>query len=273
MIVSDSVDAGAADKVLVAGDVHGNLARLLDVMRTAARLGITRVVQVGDFWIYDPQELVKFRRAADSVARDFGVRVTVDFVDGNHEGYNILDPSADGPVEFVPGLVYHPRGTTWEFGGRTFGAFGGAVSTDQQWRTEGKNWWATEVASVRDYRRALHMGRVDVLVSHDVPQFAYRQLEASVTGYRTDEDSWFNRCLVADVVAATRPSLVVHGHFHEAATGHYDLDGNNVDVVSLHRCDDWGALHSGEHVRVVDLSDLSTMSVPDYADSLDLDRW
>jgi hypothetical protein len=69
-------------------------------------------------------------------------------------------------------LDWADRGAVWEWCGVRFDAFGGAVSIDQEWRTAGLSWWATEEIKDAEVDRLIDRagpGGVDVLLTHDAP--------------------------------------------------------------------------------------------------------
>lgn len=109
------------------------------------------------------------------------------FVDGNHEDFNILD-SFDtedmfgGKVQVVPGyphIIHFMRGEVYDLpvsDGETARCFvmGGAQSFDRSRRIENYDWWAREMPSDEEYRRAKAnledaAWSVDYVFTHEVP--------------------------------------------------------------------------------------------------------
>jgi predicted phosphodiesterase len=84
------------------------------------------------------------------------------FIDGNHENFENLNsaPVTDmfgGKVGVIAKDIYHlKRGYIYTIEDKTFFAFGGAVSIDKAYRTEGVSWWKEEIPSKAEYNRALN---------------------------------------------------------------------------------------------------------------------
>ena len=95
------------------------------------------------------------------------------YLDGNHENHALLAsyPVVDfcgGKAHQIKESVYHlMRGEIYEIDGKTFFIFGGAASHDRHHRTEGKNWWAEEVASLAEMKHgAENLAKVDDTVDY-----------------------------------------------------------------------------------------------------------
>lgn len=254
-------------RLLVAGDIHGDGAWFESLCRRAAALECDAVLQLGDFG-YWPHEQggVKFLRRLSSAAAKFGQSVF--WIDGNHENHARLGALIGGgrsPVEIASRCWHLPRGYRWTWRGVRFGALGGAFSMDWRSRRPGISWWPEEVTTASDVETLGH-DRLEVLVTHEAP--AGVPLEGAslppADQARTDEV----RTLVADAVKATRPDLVLHGHWHrrhafelawpvaggdELRWGHTRVEGLASNVEHDHRS--WGVLDldplrfaGGEHV-------------------------
>ena len=220
-------------KLLFAGDWHGDEIWAEGVLTTAAAQGIDWVVQVGDFGFGfyrlgdDPTEpgdwapRCPFARHVSALAVDTGVPVV--FIDGNHDNQVLLARLAEtrdpaGSEGFVPvedHLFWAPRGHRWKWDGLGFGALGGGYSVDRRWRTKGLDFWSEEVTTPAEVTR-LGRAPLEVLVTHDGPVIpdSFEPLP-NPTHRKADEAS---RAQVAAAVAATRPRLVVHGHWHHRYT-------------------------------------------------------
>lgn len=109
--------------------------------------------------------------------------VTVLFVDGNHENFDLLNAYPiemwnDGKVHKIAGNVIHlMRGQVYDIDGKTFFTFGGATSIDRAWRTEGISWWPQEVpadADIVEANRNLEKAgfKVDYIVTHSCDEKA-----------------------------------------------------------------------------------------------------
>jgi len=232
-------------KLLFAGDWHGDEDWAAEVITTAAVQGVDWVVQVGDFGFGfyrlgdDPAEpgdwapRCPFARDVSALAADAGVPVV--FIDGNHDNQVLLarlaetrGRAAEGFVPVEDHLYWAPRGHRWEWDGVRLGALGGGYSVDRRWRTKRLDFWSEEVTTPSDVAR---LGRdpLDVLVAHDGPVIpaSFKPLP-NPTHRKADEAS---RAQVAAAVTATRPRLVVHGHWHHRYTAERS-DGTRVEGLA-----------------------------------------
>ena len=136
----------------------------------AAR-GIKHLVVLGDFgflwpghnWGIDLDKLSRRLTMAGQILA---------FVDGNHEGFDILlkFPIADDGLRWIrPNIVHIPRGyrTVLE-SGATLAALGGANSVDIGHRVLGRSVWSEESVTEVDLA-ALGHHRADILIGHDAP--------------------------------------------------------------------------------------------------------
>ena len=103
------------------------------------------------------------------------------FIDGNHENHAALDSY---PVEewhggkihrITDSIIHLMRGQIFNIEGTTFFTFGGAESTDKEYRTENLSWWARELPSAAEYEEALLNldkcgGKVDYILTHCAPE-------------------------------------------------------------------------------------------------------
>jgi hypothetical protein len=200
-------------RLLVAGDVHGNVGWFRRVCDLAAQHDCDAVLQLGDFgyWPHAPEGLRFLKHVSHHATR---VDVDIHWIDGNHENHvalRDLPRRADGFVAVTSRCLYIPRGHRWTWSGVRFGALGGAFSIDWRDRTPGHSWWPEEVTTAADVE-TLGTAPLDVLVAHDaptgVPLESYRlPAEDEV---RSDEV----RRLVRAATAATLPQLLLHGHWH-----------------------------------------------------------
>ena len=205
-----------AERVLLAGDWHGNADWAEACTAAAAEAGCPVVLQLGDFGLW-PGRADEYLDRVDGAAERAGVAVV--WIDGNHEDHDALDRWRDraGPTGLVPmrpHVTWAPRGTRWTWSGMRFGALGGAVSIDRFLRREGVNWWPQEAVAPADVER-LGDGPLDVLVTHAAPAAVTfpvpprLRLPAAIVA-----DARAGRALLHDAVHRTRPRLVVHGHHH-----------------------------------------------------------
>jgi predicted phosphodiesterase len=241
------------ERLMLCGDTHGDMPHLRWLIEQADALdadgGTTQMVQLGDFgfvWssMAKVQMLSEYLEAHD---RDLW------FIDGNHEGFDLLGSlanlNATEPCPIAPRVTYLPRGATFEWAGKRFLTFGGAVSVDQAARTPGIDWWPEEVITDRQVQRVIDSGATaDVVLSHDVPWVAGPLSDhlMDLVDYKLDRASKGNRTRLAQVVEAVGARMVIHGHYHLR----YEAKAHGVALVGLgcnyHRHDSYTVLHAAD---------------------------
>jgi hypothetical protein len=211
-------------RVLVAGDTHGDLDWWEDVLLPAAVDGQADVIaQLGDFgyWPYaHDRESQAYVGWLSGQLEQRGL-MTV-FIDGNHEDFRALGklrPGPDGFVAITDRIYWAPRGHRWVWSGVRFLALGGAYSIDRAYRRLGApsfGWFEEEVISSQQAGTAKAGGSCDVLLTHDAPEGMVPYLFPE-GGLMADPPAGVNRQAVQAVMEATRPSLLLHGHYHRPA--------------------------------------------------------
>lgn len=239
-------------RVALVGDSHANEKWTRRVIEGLAADGVDMVVQLGDFGWWPQKWFAKNVSRAAVIAG-----ITVCFIDGNHEDHEHLRFCADlrspdrepaDPVEMYPSLWYLPRGCAWEWHGVRFRALGGAFSVDHGVRTPGYDLFpAEEVPSYSDAERAISAGPADVLLCHDHPALGYRLKGLPIPDV-DERTSAQVRQLLAEVVKAIQPKVVVHGHWHRA----YQTERDGITITGLD-CDG-----TDQAVAVLDLDTLKT---------------
>jgi Icc-related predicted phosphoesterase len=217
-------------KVAFVGDTHANVARMRKVLGRVHNAGVNTMIQVGDFGYWPKDRLgLQFLMATSKHAVE--KEIEIHWVDGNHEDHEDLGYfPEDDPVEIYPNVIWHPRGTVSEMGGKRILWMGGAVSVDKPYRTPGVSWFENEVPSQKQWDRAFSHEQVDIVVAHDAPA------EAPMRGMpdhfirddllRASNNMQKQLSLLAGWV---RPSLYVHGHWHERAS--YEVLGMRVESL------------------------------------------
>ena len=221
-------------KLLLIGDVHGDVGFLRRTYAHAAHLGADRAVLLGDVGLgWDRRmfkgtggrlECIVVHALADLVAAS-GIPALV--LDGNHENFDWLGdeldartPQPDGTVELAPGVAYVPRGTLLVLDGLRVLALGGAVSLDRLERVPGRSWWPQEAITRADVDRAAQQGPADLLLTHDAPAettAAHVGLLTAIWGEALVRETWDNSVLVSEVLAHCRAGRLIHGHVHRRA--------------------------------------------------------
>lgn len=206
------------NRVGLMGDAHGSGQFIFNSFSWFHKRGVKDVVQLGDFWYYEPLELVKLSRMAKKFDINFH------FIDGNHEFFPFLNEKAeeakiDGkpqPVELWEKVTYLPRGVRGSIGDKTFLAMGGAVSIDREYRVMGESWFFEEVPSKEDVDNGTIGDPVDILLTHDIPnecRSPYTVNKFFGEGIEADKRLYNDR--ITEVYRYHQPELVAHGHYHK----------------------------------------------------------
>lgn len=214
------------NKILVAGDFHGNWVHGLNVIQHAFYSDVDTIVHVGDFtWVECDATRHYMTTLSDALA-DAGINLY--WIDGNHDPLLEIqqwmyvtggEPYTDGRY---PNITYLPRCFRWTWWGQEWLALGGAVSVDRHMRSEGRSWWPEETITDEQMNRAMAGGPVDIMVTHDAPT------GVSIPGIPDDpltdtRGHWpmseliaarKHRDRLATVVDAVQPKMLLHGHYH-----------------------------------------------------------
>ena len=223
------------DRVIVAGDWHGNTNRAGGVISSAGTREIPVVIQLGDFGFWVPgSNTDAYLDTVEKVCSRFGV--TLLWVDGNHEDHLTLNtlPLNDFGVRPIREHIFHlPRGFRWIWHGRTWMALGGAHSVDKHLRSPGRSWWPEEYLSDADLQRAISGGPVDMIVAHDCPDRVDIPGLAPAGFFPAAQiaDSEAHRYLVGTVVDATTPGVLFHGHYHRRYNAVRSLPGGGQTAI------------------------------------------
>lgn len=237
------------NRVLVAGDWHGNTEWAVKVIRLADELlageHVKVIIHLGDFGIWPGANGAEYLGAVSEALADD--RHELLFIDGNHEDFGWLDVVEAGkrhpdgsihpPHSIAPSVWWMPRGYRWEWHGRTWLAVGGGVSLDRVIRTEGRNWWPQEEITDEQEAAIIKGGHADVMISHDRP--------SGVVHTFPDRPSWWDPRDIARserheermqrIVDAVRPSHLIHGHLHRCYGRTCDFGYGPVRVTGLNR--------------------------------------
>lgn len=244
-------------RILIAGDIHGNLHWVDWLYKQAAEYECDAIFQLGDFgyWEHEPKGI----RFLDYIERRAAEVFNIPFywLDGNHENHILLwnkysETNAEGFVPVRSEVFYSPRGHTWEWHGKKFLTVGGAYSVDINYRTVGKSWWPTESIDNDDVAKASAVGKVDILLSHDVPDgvdIAKHFMLQRGTFLKNIRECERERKQLRRVVDAVEPEIVYHGHYHLRYNDFLTLDNGKVIPVSGLACDEMG----NESALVLDL--------------------
>lgn len=213
--------------VVVAGDWHANIDFVSKAIPSIAReaAGVRTVLHVGDFGIWADAHGRKYLDAVDFWCTRAGIsRVLV--TPGNHEDWGWLDREFNAqpgvPVALSSVVEVLPRGYRFEIGQRTFASFGGAASVDFEMRSEGIDWFPTELPTEHDVADVIGGGTADVLLTHETidggTPASEAVLRSNPLGWTPDAIAYSSRsrALVTDAWAGIAPKLLFHGHMHAA---------------------------------------------------------
>lgn len=142
------------------------------------------------------------------------------FCDGNHENFDLLSkyPVEEwngGKVHRIrPKVLHLMRGQVFTIESKTFFVMGGASSIDKEYRTEGLNWWAEEIPSLREMDEGFaNLGKVgykvDYVITHSAPTTVLTSINPT---YKTDA--------VTRYLEAVRQTVKFGWHYF----GHYHID-------------------------------------------------
>ncbi len=227
---------GNPKRILVAGDTHGNWLHWKRVLLPAAHEHqVDGIVQLGDFGYWPLIGEGRDYLAWLSAELDDD-DLSVIFVDGNHEDHKALrqlPARPDGFVEVTDRILWAPRGHRWSWQGVRFLALGGAYSIDRHERKldSGRwGWFKEEVITPEQASRAIAGGPADVLLTHDAPVGALPQVTVyGLVKFLPGVHQSAGR--VREVADATKPKLLLHGHWHQFQQ--VRLPGQETEVIGL----------------------------------------
>ena len=236
------------ERILVAGDWHGNTGVAKALVEYAAQGGANVIVHAGDFghWHSGSGTKAFYAGLHESLVEH---DITLYWVDGNHEAHPDIRERLHGSREAAalykkfPRIIHLPRGFRWEWFGQTWMALGGAASIDRLTRSPGKSWWPEELLSDDDVEHASRPGGVDVIVSHDcpygvdIPTVGIGEPRDCGWPWITQVESGEHRRKVRDVVNAIRPRLIIHGHYHLRYEAFHELPGGDRTLIQGLDCD------------------------------------
>lgn len=240
----------APDRVLLCGDLHGDLEWIDKAIDAAQKYDCAVVLSVGDLnW---RPERPEGRELARRLAQSSAVWV---LVDGNHDNLDELArvaapyrPTVDGfdqdprglwgprcPIELSDNLWWAARGSRWNWSGVRFGALGGAWSPGWWFRVRGVEWFPNETIQRRDMQ-ALGDEPLDVLVCHDGPGDVAPLVESQRSRAARPGDGHIgagNQSCIQSAVELTGPRLLIHGHWHLRHTTTWDADWGSCRIEGL----------------------------------------
>lgn len=209
------VAAREPQRILVAGDIHGDEGWFRELVARARAADCQAIVQLGDLG-YWPR-IKHYSDFLDALPHAL-VEAEIDlfFIEGNHDDVDVLlddDLTEAGVFRRVAERVFYiPRGTRWGWGGVRFLGVGGGYSLDRDLRRAGFDWFERETLSEAELAAILEPGgEVDILVSHDCPAAIARRL-----GFELTSAPLAHQCALDTIVDRLVIPLVLHGHLHQS---------------------------------------------------------
>lgn len=221
------------DRIIAVGDIHGDEDWLSYVAREARKLGISTLVQAGDFGVYPGKRHEKYLKVVEEKLAFYKVRCV--FIDGNHDWHEWLwnlPVNNEGLAQISEHLYYAPRGAVWSWDGISLGALGGAHSIDFEVLTEGIDWWRTERITGSQVDLLTSKGKLDILFTHDAPLLS-KVPNLTKLGEPNDSINLEQRLLLDEAVKGVTPKLLFHGHYHRHYTNtisYTDSEGDGVET-------------------------------------------
>jgi len=208
-------------RILLAGDLHGQLDSASQVIEAATEENIDLIIQLGDFgFIWKDDDLSKFNKLNDMLTES---KKTMFFLDGNHENFDLLNRLGANTenltiTQLQSRVYYLPRGYRFNIDGVKFMSFGGATSVDQDSRVHFISWFPQEAITDVQVRKVTEEP-VDILLTHDCPELTgtlrtYLNQTEFTWPDRLIRSSWGNRMRLYEIYDKVKPKILVHGHYH-----------------------------------------------------------
>ena len=203
-----------------AGDWHGNSTGVGEKIRRLSQAGVTRLMHVGDFGLWDDRSGRRFLDQVNAYAEESGILIVV--TPGNHEDWRYISSAfaaAGAPAMIRSQIVALPRGHRWTHRGHSFVSFGGAASIDFQFRRLGRSWWMEEVPTLDDVEALATGGHAEIMITHDSPAPGtplVNRIRATPSGWSIDALAYaaMGAGRITAAWEAVTPDLLVHGHLH-----------------------------------------------------------
>lgn len=243
------------NKLMIAGDWHGNWTWAVHAINYAHQNGADTILQLGDFGFWVPGgATANYLNKVEKALAEFGIDLY--WLDGNHEYHADLklwhNLSAPVATKKRPHIHYLPRGYQWEWWGKAWMSVGGAVSVDKHLRGP-KSWWPEETLTDEQVEHCCR-GLVDVIVSHDCPS-GVDIPGLSPPGTWPDwviYESDIHRRKLRRIWDETGATRLFHGHYHsryDAPLGDGLITGLDCDNTSLALNTDFHPRHPYTKVR------------------------
>lgn len=186
----------------------------MQMVREAKKAGVKKIVQVGDFGLWDHEYGgVAYLDQLNEACRENGVKVYA--LGGNHENWDhwnwyleFLPKSGDGFAHLRSHVLLAPRVHYFGWDGHKMLMVAGAVSIDVGRRKLGESYWAQEATTDAEVDM-VHDGKIEYLFTHDCSNRGnYGRLVPDI-------NSMINRQRIDQVLRKSSPELHFHGHMHQ----------------------------------------------------------
>jgi len=202
-------------KTLIVGDIHGEWKHLNVLIN---RRKPDYILQLGDFGWWSHFHNKTGLDSNNKRFNQFGIknkhsngRTKIFWIPGNHENWDDLNCiSQDEPVEIQNGITYCPFGTVLKLNNQNILCCGGAESTDKEYRTEGLDWWRSEIINQKEMD-SLPDCKIDIVISHTIPRSFFKPAKWDWYTERVNDPSTFALQLILEKY---KPQRWYSGHFH-----------------------------------------------------------
>ena len=236
--------------ILCTGDIHGtNGLRRFNKIKHMDLTYDDYIIVAGDFGViwHDIDKvhyLDKNQEGLKWLLKNVKCRVL--FVDGNHENFNRLNeyPVTEwnsGKIHKINEQVFHlMRGQTFNIDGINIFTIGGARSTDKEWRTPNKSWWAAEEPTKEEleiYYKSFqsNMDKIHYIISHECLGMAYPFVGVSEFIKKPSEymfPYWLNG-IYTDIAGKEQFKKFIFGHMHEDKVIGSQIRAIYEDIIEL----------------------------------------
>jgi Calcineurin-like phosphoesterase len=244
------------EKVLVAGDWHGNRRWAVDSIWKARKLDEPRIIcQLGDFgfWSYKHKEWAPGERHPEALRYLEDVQSALELIageiwvtPGNHDNYDdidkwVLDQAEDRiPVPGFGRIIVLRRGARWQWHDREWLSAGGAVSVDRLLPRPGRvpheSWWPQEEITREEELAIIADGYADVMLAHDYPARVHHEFDHHKDPFFHPDDlerAQLHTERMQRIVDGVMPKWYMHGHLHRNYGRVYDWGWGPVQVSGL----------------------------------------